>query len=194
MTITIPDPGFAVYHDTTLPGSYQEDRAPDAPRPCGHRCQRARPQGRMAGFNLIELMLAIAILAVVATIAYPSYSEYMDKARNTTSISDVQEIEQAIERFYARNGALPNSLAQAGVGDLRDPWGNPYRYLRIAGSGMKGKGSLRKDKALNPINTDYDLYSMGKDEQTRLPFTNPVSFDDIVRCNNGGYVGLAANY
>lgn len=59
---------------------------------------------------------------------------------------------------------------------------------------MKGKGSLRKDKGLNPVNSDYDLYSMGKDGATMLPFTNPVSFDDIVRCNNGRYVGLAADY
>lgn len=148
----------------------------------------------MTGFSLVELMLAVAILALVVAIAYPSYSRFIDKARNATSISDIKDIEQAIERFYVRNNALPDTLAQVGMDGLLDPWDKPYRYLRIAGSGIKGKGSLRKDKALNPINTDYDLYSMGKDGQSKLPFTGPVSFDDIVRCNNGRYIGLAADY
>jgi len=149
---------------------------------------------RTAGFQLLELLIVIAIIGVIAAIAYPSYKDYVDKTRNGTAVSDIAAISQAIEQFYVRNGGLPDTLAEAGVGGLLDPWDNPYQYLRIAGSGMKGKGKLRKDKALNPINTDYDLYSMGKDEQSKLPFTNPVSFDDIVRCNNGKYVGLAADY
>lgn len=153
-----------------------------------------RYPARIAGFNLVELLLGIAILGVLAAIGYPSYTQHMEKTRNATAVSDIIQIDQAIERFYVRNSRLPDSLAEAGVGALFDPWDNAYRYLRIAGSGIKDKGSLRKDKALNPINTDYDLYSMGKDEKTKLPFTNSVSFDDIVRCNNGRYIGLAADY
>jgi general secretion pathway protein G len=148
----------------------------------------------MAGFQLVELLLAIAVVAILASIGYPSYTQYMDKARNATAITDIAIISEAIERFYARNAALPDSLADIGMNLVLDPWDNPYQYLRIAGAGLHGKGSLRKDKALNPVNTDYDLYSMGKDGQTRQPFTSPVSHDDIVRCNNGRYVGLASGY
>jgi general secretion pathway protein G len=148
----------------------------------------------VAGFTLVEVMISIAIVAVLAAIAFPSYTVYMDKSRNATATSDIIVIDQAIERYFARNNALPNSLADVGLGGLLDPWERPYRYLKIAGSGIQGKGSLRKDKALNPVNSDYDLYSMGKDGATQLPFTNPVSFDDIVRCNNGRYVGLAEDY
>lgn len=149
---------------------------------------------RAQGFTLVEVMIAMAIVAVIAAIAVPSYKQYMDDSRNATAISDILVIDQAIERFYARNNTLPDSLADVCLGGLLDPWDNPYSYLRIAGAGLKGKGSLRKDKGLNPVNSDYDLYSMGKDGASKLPFTNPVSFDDIVRCNNGRYVGLAADY
>lgn len=167
----------------------ERPKTPPAVLPLHHR----RPV-HAGGFQLVELLLGIAILGVIAAIGYPSYTRYMDKARNATAVSDIIQTDQAIERFFVRNRRLPDSLAEAGMGALRDPWDNPYRYVRIAGSGIKGKGELRKDKALNPVNTDYDLYSMGKDEDSRLPFTNPVSYDDIVRCNNGRYVGLAADY
>jgi hypothetical protein len=56
------------------------------------------------------------------------------------------------------------------------------------------KGKPRKDHQLHPINCDYDLYSMGKDGKTAAPLTAKISQDDIIRANNGGYVGLVSNY
>jgi general secretion pathway protein G len=75
---------------------------------------------------------------------------------------------------------------------MLDPWGNPYQYLRIDES--TSKGEKRKDKFLNPVNSDYDLYSMGKDGATALPFTSARGRDDIVRANNGQFLGLAEEY
>ena len=79
------------------------------------------------------------------------------------------------------------------MGGLLDPWTHPYQYLRINGANIKGS-SLRKDKSLVPVNTDFDLYSMGKDGASVSPFTAKQSRDDIVRANNGKFVGLAADY
>ncbi|MGA8010171.1 MAG: prepilin-type cleavage/methylation domain-containing protein, partial [Thiomonas sp.] len=56
-----------------------------------------------------------------------------------------------------------------------------------------GKGHARKDHALNPINTDFDLYCMGQDGQIKLQITNKLSLDDIIRANNGAYIGLASS-
>ena len=75
-----------------------------------------------------------------------------------------------------------------------DPWGNPYQYLRIDGGGAQGKSDFRKDKFLNPINTDYDLYSMGKDGLSQKPLNVTVSQDDIIRAHDGGFVGLASDF
>jgi len=92
------------------------------------------------------------------------------------------------------NGELPDSLNDLGLGDLKDPWGNPYEYLRIAGGNLKGKGKLRKDHSLVPVNTDYDLYSKGKDGKSSTPFTAKASQDDIVRANDGWFIGLVSDY
>ena len=45
-----------------------------------------------------------------------------------------------------------------------------------------------------PINTDFDLYSVGADGRTAAPLTARFSHDDVVRANNGSFIGLAVNY
>ena len=149
---------------------------------------------RQLGFQLIELLIALAVVSVLAMVAIPSYSSYRDKVDNATATADIVTITQAIERYYTENNHYPDSLADVHLDTLQDPWQHPYYYLRINGAGLKGKTALRKDKNLVPINTDYDLYSSGKDGSTIAPLTAKTSQDDIVRANNGKYIGLAADY
>lgn len=146
------------------------------------------------GFQLLEILIGVAIISVLALLAIPSYSQYRDRVNNANAAGDISSISQTIERFYAENNHYPDSLDEVGMGGLKDPWGNPYQYLRINGANLKGKGMLRKDKNLVPVNSDYDLYSMGKDGSSVPPFTAKQSQDDIVRANNGKFVGLAADY
>ncbi len=107
------------------------------------------------------------------------------------AIGDVRAIASAIDDYYYQNGTYPASLAVVGMDDRLDPWGNPYVYGVIPSN---GKGAVRKDKNLVPINTDYVLYSKGADGSSVPPLTAKASHDDIVRANNGGFVGLASNY
>jgi general secretion pathway protein G len=97
-----------------------------------------------------------------------------------------------IEDFKVDYGRFPDALDEVGMDDMRDPWGNPYQYLNIETA--EGPGSLRKDKFLVPLNTDFDLYSMGKDGESKPPLTAKASHDDVVRANDGGYVGIATGY
>jgi general secretion pathway protein G len=98
----------------------------------------------------------------------------------------------AINRFQANQGAYPASLADVGFAALRDPWSNPYQYLDF--SGVKGKGQFRKDRNLVPIDSDYDLYSMGPDGDSVPPLTAAASRYDIVRANDGHFIGKAEDY
>ncbi|MDP2325613.1 MAG: prepilin-type N-terminal cleavage/methylation domain-containing protein [Gammaproteobacteria bacterium] len=173
-------------------------------RPRFHAVRTAPGQfalrARQAGFSLLELMIVMAIGALIAMLAVPAYTQYMDRARVASAIADVHRIDIAIERFRTQNGSLPDDLGEIGRDDMLDPWGVPYRYLAIAPFVVKGKvkgsvlGKARKDRNLVPINSDYDLYSLGKDGESRPPLAPKVSHDDIVRAGNGGYVGLAENY
>jgi general secretion pathway protein G len=86
--------------------------------------------------------------------------------------------------------------SSSGSGDSGDSAGSS------SGSGDSGTtpddgsylGEARKDYFLVPLNSEYDLYSVGKDGESRPPLSVPVSADDVIRANDGAYVGLAANY
>lgn len=152
------------------------------------------------GFSLLEFMLAIGILGLIAVLGVPSYQESVYKARVSQAMKDIRELEIAIERFNTQNGRLPDDMTELGRDDMRDPWDQPYQYLAIAPFVVKGKvkgslmGQVRKDRHLNPLNSDYDLYSIGRDGDSKKPLPPKASHDDIVRAGNGGFVGLAKDY
>ncbi len=149
-------------------------------------------------FSLIELLIVVGLIGTIAAIALPIYMDTIDKARVARAIGDISAMSTDISLFWVDNARHPASLAEAGWSEILDPYGEPYEYHNIAdnakGKGGKGGGGTRKDRFLVPVNSDFDLYSKGKDKSTVLPFTAPVSFDDIVRANNGGYIGLAEDF
>jgi general secretion pathway protein G len=115
----------------------------------------------------------------------------VEKAKEVKAISDLKAM--AIE--LNNRDVLPSSLAEIGWGDRRDPWNRPYVYFPFPK--QKGGGppqGARKDRFLVPINSRYDLYSVGRDGGTAAPLTAAASKDDIIVANDGGFVGLARLY
>jgi general secretion pathway protein G len=146
---------------------------------------------RQRGFTLIELMLAVALVAVIAFIALPMYHGYRERVHIASAVNDLNVMSMAIQNFRVEHGEFPASLDEVGLGGMRDPWGRPYVYFNVE---SEGRGAARKDKALNPINTDFDLYSVGPDGETKKQVSQKESVDDVIRGRNGGYVGVAADF
>ncbi len=157
------------------------------------------------GVTLIEMLIVIAIIGTVLAIALPVLQAVVDQARVARAIGDIGAVQTDIATYEAGGKGLPESLATIGRASLVDPWGNSYQYLNFelatsGGGGAKGRGKggspagARKDRFLVPINSTYDLYSMGKDGNTVPPLTAANSKDDIVRANDGGFIGLAVKY
>ena len=144
--------------------------------------------------GLIDLMLAVIIASLLMAVAVPAYDQFIDRARVARAIGDIGSISIAIERFGIKNnGRLPNSLDELLMDVPFDPWGAPYQYLNILAAGP-GKGAFRKDGKLNPLNSDFDLFSVGADGESMGPLSAAKSRDDIVRANNGAFIGLGENY
>jgi general secretion pathway protein G len=157
----------------------------------GRHALRPRPPAQR-GFTLLELLFAVAVLGLLATAGVAGYQRYVARAQNSRAISDISEIQLAVDKFELNTGALPNSLADVGLGGRLDPWGNGYQYLNFAN--IMGVGAVRKDRNLVPINTDYDLYSVGPDGDSVPPLTANASRDDIVRANDGRFIGKGEDY
>jgi prepilin-type N-terminal cleavage/methylation domain-containing protein len=111
-----------------------------------------------AGLTLIEIMIAVAILAIISAIAIPLYQGYLTEARYGTAMKDIRQmqlilddlaaddnLDNAVEpagytegadiSVYTSNAGVTCDPAAAGVGPLwLDPWGQDYRYQRVAGS------------------------------------------------------------
>lgn len=148
------------------------------------------------GFTLMEMLLAVAIMGVLTAIAIPAYNGYIDRTKNDLAISYLLAIQTEIERYYTREFRYPAALSDitsALPNNGMDPWGRAFVYLNIIG-GSPGNGSVRKDHALNPINTKYDLYSLGKNGDTKQQISHRESLDDIILARDGGFVGLAADF
>lgn len=144
------------------------------------------------GMTLVELLIVIAIIGILASIALPAYQDYTEKARITIAVADMSAIAVKAEAYWNDEGAYPPSLADIDEAGKLDPWENPYQYLNLFNK--KGKGGNRKDRKLNPLNSDFDLYSMGKDGQSKTQISNKVSLDDVIRANDGKFMGLASKY
>ena len=150
---------------------------------------RARRRG---GFTLIELLMVVVIIGLLAQVGSQKYWGYLDRVKVAKAIGDIKAIQTDIDSFENENNRLPIDLAEIGRTTLLDPWGNAYEYLPFPGGNPPGQA--RKDRSLVPINSTYDLYSSGPDGASVGPLTAARSRDDIVRANDGGFIGAAVNF
>jgi general secretion pathway protein G len=134
------------------------------------------------------------VAGLLITLAIPAYDGFVQRARVARAIDDISNIALEIEKFRLQNDVLPPpSLDDLPLQVPLDPWDRPYQYIKIQGAGS-GVGGFRNDGSLNPINTDYDLYSSGKDGDSSGPLNAANSRDDVVRANNGAFIGRAEDY
>jgi general secretion pathway protein G len=101
------------------------------------------------GFTLIEIMVVIMIIGLLALMVVPRLRGVADRAKTTKAQADIQELKQALDRYYLDNGSYPttdqglnalvappttgrqaNNYEQGGYIEKlpADPWGNQYFY------------------------------------------------------------------
>ncbi len=84
---------------------------PESPGPSGHR----GPRQRSAGFTLIELMIALAIVAVLVAVAVPSYREHVRKSSRAEAQAYMMAVETRQQQFLVDTRAYAATLAALGV-------------------------------------------------------------------------------
>lgn len=73
-------------------------------------CQLTKIMKKEKGFTLIELLVVIAIIGVLAAFAMVSLGGARSKARDARRLSDMRQVQTALEMYYADLNSYPAAL------------------------------------------------------------------------------------
>lgn len=90
------------------------------------QCTAARTP-RPAGFSLIELMIAIAVVGLLVMVALPTFMDSIRKGRRSEGIAAIAAIQQAQERWRASHPTYTTTLS-----DLPASATTPKGYYGLA--------------------------------------------------------------
>src|SRR5947207_14142262 len=65
---------------------------------------------RRPGFTLIELLVVLSIVAMLLTLAPPRYFSSVDKSKEAVLKENLNQMRDAISRYYGEKGKYPESL------------------------------------------------------------------------------------
>jgi general secretion pathway protein G len=142
-----------------------------------------------AGFTILELLVVTVIIGTLSSMVAPSIQRARENAQVAAAVVEIRILEAELMIYREINFEFPVSLAAIDRAGMVDPWGFPYVYAVVT-----GPGGARKDKFMVPLNTDFDLYSVGQDGASAAPLSASTSQDDILRALNGAWVGLGSDF
>ena len=142
--------------------------------------------------TILELLFAGAIVVTLVGLGFPAYNRYRENAKVAQAIVEIRTMEHDILIHEAFAHRWPDNLDEIGRGGYLDPWRRPYQYL--SSNSTNWAGDRRRDLSDNPLNDDFDLYSLGRDGLSKPQLKFKDSQDDVVRAQEGAYVGLALEY
>ena len=152
---------------------------------------RAWSEVRPAGFTILELLVVTVIISTLSSMVAPSVQRAREKAQVGVAIAELRILQAELAVYTEINFGPPVSLAAIDRAGLLDPWGFSYIYMP---QGTGDNETARKDEFLVPLNSDYDLYSVGRDGESSGPLDARRSWDDVIRALDGAYFGLASDF
>lgn len=129
---------------------------------------------RNNGFTLVELLVVIVILAMLTSIAVPGYTIVKNRARESATKVELNNMAKSLEIYISENQSypaeddFPDALIAAEIMEsfiANDAWGTPYQYSSDSSS--------------------YILKSFGVDKMNGG--NNDITYVNGVMTENGAY-------
>jgi len=70
---------------------------------------------KQKGFTLIELLVVIAIIGILASVVLASLNSARARARDAKRLSDLKQIQTALNLYYADYGAYPSTVGTPSI-------------------------------------------------------------------------------
>jgi type IV pilus assembly protein PilE len=119
---------------------------------------RGRARGAVAGFTLIELMIAVVILAILTTLAWSSYADYVLRGHVADGTNGLATIRSRMERHYQDNRTY------ATVGTIVTPCASANAATRTFGTFVVSCSGT-------PTATAFTLQAVGSGAAAGFTFT-----------------------
>lgn len=71
-------------------------------------------KSRYAGFTMIELMIAVAVIGILSAIVYPNYQNYIIRANRGVGEATLLEVASRQEQYFATNATYADALDDLG--------------------------------------------------------------------------------
>lgn len=135
---------------------------------------------KIKGFTLVELMIVVAIMALLTGIVTANLSSVRAKSRDGKRISDMSQIQLALEQYFNRCGIYPAPTSNGSV--------KPSTYVsKDANNGCPSGITFGTFLSQVPKNIDGSEYGYYTDPRSGLENTSYVLY-------NSGLTGQLTGY
>ena len=108
---------------------------------------------RHAGFTLVEVMVALAIVGVLVAIMYPNFEEYLAKTRRADAQGALVQLSNAMERFYSANNTYAGATLGNAVADIfpaQAPVDRNQKYYNLSIQAADGDSYTLRASPIDP--------------------------------------------
>lgn len=152
---------------------------------------------KQKGFTLIELLVVIAIIGLLSSVVLASLNNARSNARDTRRLSDMKQIQIALELYYDDNGLYPGTASWVHNCGGNSSWSNLFDTALSPYLPEAPNDPLSPDNNW-PLCFYYKLgdYSQcsGTDHSYTILFATETSVFDLKKYNIQGEAGTAARY
>lgn len=107
------------------------------------------------GFTLIELLVVIAIIGLLSTLAVVALGSARQKANDAKRLSDIKQIQTALELYYTDNNLYPDAATAVNLGDANHICLNSASGFTTTGCTNAYMGLVPR----GPVNGEYYTYT-----------------------------------
>lgn len=91
---------------------------------------------KVNAFTLVEVLVVVVVIGILAALVVPKFATAQTKTAIAATCEDLKALENALNMYYAKNGAYPRDVNRAQAVVVLDPYikgENPFAKLAPIG-------------------------------------------------------------